>query len=417
MQKTVPIKPRRNLVKKAARAFLLSSNQDKLPIDVDSFFQPGKYFLFEAEKAEQLTQMKIPIDFWSNHTAEAFTCFYEGVYITIFKTVGRTSQRIRFSKAHELGHIVLNHFTEFEQPDSYSIYKSAAYQVLEREADMFAAELLAPTPILNKLSLFDVERIKRLCDISTPAADITISDMNLDLNVSEADKNSVLRRFHRYIYTKEYNKCLIEEVCPRCHSQISKGTEYCQICGCRIVHHVKGSPQEYSAPIVTQNGRLRTCLKCGTSIFRGGQTKCDECGQPLYNKCKNPEHKKLLPEFARYCPYCGEASTFYESEILLDWVNDLKRSNEANSYFEKAIDGIPLSTDWHYWIHEILILEDPILYEKLNTSVAILEDDDLLIFSNIESIPIDYIRDELKKYCDLDVVSITLEGGFEYGIK
>lgn len=412
MQKTVPTKPRRNLVKKAARAFLLSSNQDKLPIDVDSFFQPGNYFLFEAEKAEQLTQMKIPIDFWSNHTAEAFTCFYEGVYITIFKTVGRTSQRIRFSKAHELGHIVLKHFTEFEQPDSYSIYKSAAYQVLEREADMFAAELLAPTPILKKLSLFDVERIKRLCDISTAAADITISDMNLDLNVSEAEKNSVLRRFHRYIYTKEYNKWLIEEVCPRCHSQISKGTEYCQICGCHITHHVKCSPQEYSAPIVTQNGRLRTCLKCGTSTFRGGQIKCDECGQPLYNKCKNPEHKKLLPEFARYCPYCGEASTFYESEILLDWVDDLKRSNEANSYFEKTIDGIPLSKDWHYWIHEILILEDPILYEKLNTSVAVLEDDDLLIFSNIESIPIDYIRDELKKYCDLDVVSITLEGGF-----
>ena len=92
------------------------------------FFQPDKYFLFEAEKAERLAQMKIPIDFWNNQTAEAFTCFYEGVYITIFKTVGRTSQRIRFSKAHELGHIVLNHFTEFEQPDSYSIYKSTASQ-------------------------------------------------------------------------------------------------------------------------------------------------------------------------------------------------------------------------------------------------------------------------------------------------
>lgn len=417
MQNTVPTKPRRNIVKKAARAFLLSSSQDKLPIDVDSFFQPGKYFLFEAEKAERLTQMKIPIDFWNNNTAEAFTCFYEGVYITIFKTVGRTSQRIRFSKAHELGHIVLNHFTEFEQPDSYSIYKSTAYQVLEREADMFAAELLAPTPILKKLRMFDVERIKRLCDISTPAADITISDMNLDLNVSEADKNSVLRRFHRYIYTKEYNKWLTEEVCPRCHAKISKGTEYCQICGCRIDRHVKYSPQEFSAPIVTQNGRLRICLKCGTSTFRGGQTKCDKCGQPLYNKCKNPEHKKLLPEFARYCPYCGETSTFYESGVLIDWVNDLKRSNEANSYFEKTIEGISLSTDWHYWVHEILIFEDPILYEKLRTSVAILEDDDLLIFSNIESVPVDYIRDELKKYCDIDVISITLEGGFENGIQ
>lgn len=417
MQTTVPTKPRRNLVKKAARAFLLSSNQDKLPIDVDSFFQPGKYFLFEAEKAEQLAQMRIPIEFWNNDTAEAFTCFYEGMYITIFKTVGRTSQRIRFSKAHELGHIVLNHFTEFEQPDSYSIYKSAAYQVLEREADMFAAELLAPTPILKKLNMFDVERIRCLCDISTSAADITISDMNLDLNVSEADKNSVLRRFHRYIYTKEYNKWLTEKVCPRCHSQISKGTVYCQVCGCHIDYYIKYSPQEYSAPFVTQNGRLRTCPKCGTSTFRGGQTKCDQCGQPLYNKCKNSEHKKLLPEFARYCPYCGEATSFYKSGILLDWVKDLKKSNEENCYFTKSVDNIPLSSDWHYWIHEVLILEDPILYEKLKTSAAILEDDDLLIFSEVESIPIDYIREALKKYCNLDIISITLEGGFEYDIQ
>ena len=202
MQRTVLTKPRRNLVKKVARTLLLSSNLDKLPIDVDSFFQPGKYFLFEAEKAEQLVQMKIPIEFWNNDTAEAFTCFYKGVYITIFKTSGRTNQRIRFSKAHELGHIVLNHFTAFEQPDSYSIYKSSAYQILEREANMFAAELLAPTPILKKLNMFDVERIKCLCDISMLAADFTISDMNLDLHVSQDDKNSLLRRFPRYIYTK-----------------------------------------------------------------------------------------------------------------------------------------------------------------------------------------------------------------------
>lgn len=351
--------------------------------------------------------MKIPIEFWNNDTAEAFTCFYKGVYITIFKTSGRTNQRIRFSKAHELGHIVLNHFTAFEQPDSYSIYKSSAYQILEREANMFAAELLAPTPILKKLNMFDVERIKCLCDISMLAADFTISDMNLDLHVSQDDKNSLLRRFHRYIYTKEYNKLLTEEVCPRCHAQISKGAQYCQICGSHIEYYVKHSPEEFKAPIVTQNGRLRICPKCGISAFQGGQMKCDQCGQPLYNKCKNPEHKKLLPAFARYCPYCGEATSFYESGILLDWVKDLKKSNEENSYFTKSIENIPLSSDWHYWVHEILIGEDIMLYEKLRTSAAILEDNDLIIFSDVESTAIDYIREALKKYCNLDIVSIS----------
>lgn len=36
---------------------------------------------------------------------------------------------------------------------------------------------------------------------------------------------------------------------------------------------------------------------------------------------------------------------------------------------------------------------------------------------NIESIPVDCMRDELKKYYDIDAILITLERGFEYEIQ
>ena len=134
MLKPAPEKPRRDLAKKAARAFLLSSRQDSLPIDIDALYTPGKYLIFEAEKAEEIANMRIPIDFWNNETADAFTCFYNGLYITIYKNTGRTAQRVRFSKAHELGHIVMRHFTEFEQPNSYSIHKRSA-QLLGANVD------------------------------------------------------------------------------------------------------------------------------------------------------------------------------------------------------------------------------------------------------------------------------------------
>ncbi len=408
MLKNAPEKPRRDLVKKAARAFLLSSQQDSLPIDVDALYTPGKYLLFEAEKAEEIANMSIPIDFWNNETADAFTCFYNGLYITIYKNKGRTAQRVRFSKAHELGHIVLKHFTEFEQPDSYSIHKSKTYQVLEREADMFAAELLAPTPVLKKLNMFDVDHIQSLCDISSAVSDITISDMNQDLNVSEADKNAVLRRFHRYIFTKEYNSRLTELVCPRCNARTGRDNKYCLVCGIELTTKIYASPRSYGSARVTHNGRLLRCPSCRNDSFRGGQLSC-KCGQPLYNKCENLSHKKLLPEYARHCPICGNQTSFYISGVITSWKNDILDKRRADEYFNEVIDGIPASTDWHYWVHEILSSEKPELYEVLKDTRAIIDEDDLVIFSDVDSVPVKYIRDSVKKYCDRDLISVTLE--------
>lgn len=416
MQKCVPAKPRRDFVKKAARAFLLSSNQDSLPIDVDALFKSGNYPIFDANKAEALTGMHIPIDFLNNESADAFTCFYRGIYVTIYKDQGRTTQRIRFSKAHELGHIILKHFTEFEQPDSYSIHRSKQYQVLEREADMFAAELLAPTPVLKELNMFDVDSIQRVCDISSTAADITISDMNMDMNVSEADKNAVLRRFHRYIFTNEYNKRLKKLICPYCGASTIDESHYCEICGKNLTNRVLGPPRIYSSARVTQNGRLIKCIKCGNEKFRGGSLQC-ACGQPLYNKCTNPEHKKLLPEFARYCPICGEETTLMKSKVLYSWTEDIVQKKKEDHYFDEIIEEVPVSVDWHYWLHKKLISDDIDLYTELKDTRAILDEDDLVIFGDVNQVPIEYIRESLKKYCDLDVISVTVEqGGLDYDI-
>lgn len=410
MPKRMPDKPRRDLVKKAARAFLLSSNQDSLPIDIDALYESDKYLIFDAERAEDLAGIGIPIDFWNNETADAFTCFYKGFYVTIYKSRGRTPQRIRFSKAHELGHIILGHFTEFEQLDSYSIHRSKIYRILEREADMFAAELLAPTPVLKKLDMFDAEKIQCICDISKSAADITISDMNMDINVSEADKNAVLRRFHRYIFTNEYSKRLKELVCPRCGAIVKEKDHYCEICGKRLTSRLFGSPRYYSSARVTQNGRLIKCLKCGNEKFRGGSLQCI-CGQPLYNKCIDPEHKKLLPEFARYCPICGGETSFSRSRILTRWTDDIIQRKKEQQYFEEFIEDLPVSTDWHYWVHEKLVFDDIDLYTELKDTRAILDEDDLVIFGEVDKVPVDFIRESLKKYCDLDLISVTVEKG------
>lgn len=74
--------------------------------------------------------------------------------------------RQRFTIAHEIGHIVLNHCDR----SNVFMYKHPKITVndnfiLERDADIFASELLIPTPHLLKLIKSDeTQDIKRLSD-------------------------------------------------------------------------------------------------------------------------------------------------------------------------------------------------------------------------------------------------------------
>ncbi len=72
-------------------------------------------------------------------------------------------RRMRFTLAHELGHIVLGHHQE--QPWE------------EKEADYFASQLLAPRPVFNALALYglntaDPEFIAKTFHLSKAAAEI-----------------------------------------------------------------------------------------------------------------------------------------------------------------------------------------------------------------------------------------------------
>lgn len=417
MLKPVPDKPRRNFVKKAARTFMLDSKQDELPIDVDSLFEDNGWLLMPAETAEQQVGMSIPIEFWQNDSAEALTCYYADKFITLYKTQGRIPQKIRFTKAHELGHIVLNHLTDYEQPDSFSIERSSEYHTLEREAEMFAAEVLAPTPVLRDIDLFEAQYIQTVCDISESAADITVSDINLDLNVSEADKNAVLRKFHKFIYSASYLKRVRKNTCPLCGVALSGNENHCQICGEKIHRSLYDHPKLYGSPPQTHNGRLLYCPKCKNAVFRGGRVECPNCGQSLYNKCTNPEHKWLLPGFARYCPYCGEVTTYYSSGVITEWQVDNYNADIEQDLFNKHIDGVPVSVDWHFWVHRILPKENVNLYVALKDSVATVEYGDLVVYANIDELPEAYIRESMLRYCGMDVISINIEnGGFMYDV-
>lgn len=64
----------------------------------------------------------------------------------------RTGPRTRWTLAHELGHIVLRHLEDFPETSIARKQSPVLLDILDKEADKFAGEILAPAPLLIGLA-------------------------------------------------------------------------------------------------------------------------------------------------------------------------------------------------------------------------------------------------------------------------
>lgn len=63
-----------------------------------------------------------------------------------------TRPRTRWTLAHELGHIVLRHLEDFPETSITRTQSPVLLDILDKEADKFASEILAPAPLLIGLA-------------------------------------------------------------------------------------------------------------------------------------------------------------------------------------------------------------------------------------------------------------------------
>lgn len=77
-------------------------------------------------------------------------------------------KRMRFTIAHELGHIILGHVGEYQLINRAP---SSSDNSIEQEANIFASRLLAPACILWGCKVQSPEEISKLCDISLSSAE------------------------------------------------------------------------------------------------------------------------------------------------------------------------------------------------------------------------------------------------------
>lgn len=155
----------------AAWQLIIDMNINELPVKVSTIIRQLGIGLYNyQDNAEFIYKLKLDT---IAKSSDGFTLFMNNQY-KIFYDNTKSVARIRFTLGHELGHIICKH--EFQKvSDSYITTRNSEPKqndsIIETEANMFAARLLAPACVLHELKLFTAEEISEHCCISQQAAE------------------------------------------------------------------------------------------------------------------------------------------------------------------------------------------------------------------------------------------------------
>lgn len=156
---------------------LLPPQLIKLPFDVSlaaKFIPKCKTFTYdnfcikydlEYEDVFEITESKHGATHYNKKT---------GNYLILYNS-DRSSfcwERIRFTLAHEIGHIMLKHM---ETIDFNSNTQNNHIKIAETEANQFATSVLSPLPILSAIGVKSPIDIMNICTISPEAAELRFS--------------------------------------------------------------------------------------------------------------------------------------------------------------------------------------------------------------------------------------------------
>lgn len=298
---------------------------------------------------------------------EAFSCETSTGYVIFYNddTNFKLPRRIRFTLAHELGHILLGHFDNhkgFLSRNGFDI----ADPVREKEADIFASELLVPkglvaigcsqTEIVDK---FDISEDAAYYALKTKTQYPWLRTPAVLRNATFVPKKYFFNAMpqNEFDDKTEWDAKFIPDTyfhyCPQCHYLLILNgikNKYCTLCGSgdlRIASksrylefhetdeqeafiNLKENPlnMSYTTLRVDDEGRLaQECPRCGNENTR--DNFCSVCGVGIINECSgyfadfdvemDDPCKGALLGADRYCPKCGSQSTFLKHGLLKVW--------------------------------------------------------------------------------------------------
>lgn len=118
--------------------FQEDQNLDTYPLDPKEIIKKNNWYLIPyTDFHEDLMAL----------SKDGFTYYYDGKYFIYYNTM-KPANRIRFTLFHEIGHIILNHHTEFKKE---ILQSSENTTFMESEANIVARNLMAPAHIIRNL--------------------------------------------------------------------------------------------------------------------------------------------------------------------------------------------------------------------------------------------------------------------------
>ena len=327
-------------------AFYLSQESfDLLQLNT---FPIDPFQIFKMKRGEPVFAITVQ-QYNSTHTQNPLSikdakCFYYPgkAYLIIYNS-GMPKNRIRFSLIHELAHIILGHLNnEHTEICRGEDVHSRLYCIMEGEANTFTGNFLAP-PILIREKLsgsdFNSSMVSSFFGLSdAAAANYRRKDYQEWLSTVPAPyEQNILERCRVRLFPK---RCII------CGSiAYGKNSNFCSICGNALVDVIFNeemfNPMVYSCIQQDQDGRPIICPRCGNENPLPVGDFCIICGAPIYNRCADTEKTSetgyqylsspceagnILPGNARYCPYCGNETTYFQAGILEPWIQEYQEN-------------------------------------------------------------------------------------------
>ena len=183
----------------AAWEILITCRVDALPVDLNAVLRHLDVRVYAYSRGRELLEAAGLTE--AAKQVSGFT-FFAGAQPVILYNDTELPQRIRFTVAHELGHLVLGHVRPGEHTRQ-NREPQPGDSPMEQSANRFAADLLAPACVLWGLDLHRAEDIARVCKISIQAAHFRAERMEIlyqrNKFLLHPLERAVYRQFEQYI--------------------------------------------------------------------------------------------------------------------------------------------------------------------------------------------------------------------------
>lgn len=296
----VPQLARYNGTVSKAYEFIVNNITD-FPVDILDLVRRFKWGLLTYEEMAKKQHCSIK-DICDCIGADGYSIYNGRNYTIAYNNTIWSQGRINFTIAHEIGHIILNHHKDFEVTEILQDnFTREEYKILENEANCFARNILAPSPLVKQVKFWNVPRYFGL---SFKASTTRITFLNTDLYALNGEQ----------ISNFENNYKLFRH-CTKCNcNKLNINNKYCPQCGRELIIGDGFTMKEYKGVNIKELGE---CPICENVDIQEGHKFCKICGIPLLNHCSACD--KELDFGTRFCTECGKPSTFFIEGILKEW--------------------------------------------------------------------------------------------------